>query len=396
MKRLEYLDGLRGVAAMQVVFEHVVLGFQPAMFDAWPRILWDGNVAVFLFFLMSGFVLTGSFERAPDAVGSALLRRLVRLGLPLAVAAAFAFLLVSALPGHFMDAARDSGSAWLASMQPYDPLHALADISGATMITGYSTTTLFGALAPLLWTERATVDPPLWSLHIELWGSILLIVLIWAKWRSPWLYGGALAVCALLIGGNALDLFVIGALSASLIRTPRFEQLLRRPWITPAACAVLIAGIVVAEWGNHLPGTKQVEHAVMSGSVVRPFSFFQFISEAGAVLIYAAVLLMPAAQRLLSRRLPAWLGRMSFSVYLLHWPIMLTFGSAAYACAFPIGRSAAAACTLMVVVGLTLAAAVAFERWIDQPAVRLSRMVGRRRRTARPQLLLGAPASADS
>ena len=72
MQRLDYLDGLRGLAAMQVVFEHVVLGFRPGIFDAWPRILWDGNVAVFLFFLMSGFVLTGSFERAPAAVGGAL------------------------------------------------------------------------------------------------------------------------------------------------------------------------------------------------------------------------------------------------------------------------------------------------------------------------------------
>ena len=223
---------------MQVVFEHVVLGFRPGIFDAWPRILWDGNVAVFLFFLMSGFVLTGSFERAPAAIGGALVRRLIRLGLPLAVASAFAFLLVTALPGHYLDAARNSGSAWLASMRPDDPLHALADVSGATMVTGYSTTTLFGALAPLLWTERATADPPLWSLHIELWGSVLLIALIWAKWRSPWLFAGGLAACALLIGGNALDLFVIGTLSASLIRSPRFEQLQRRPGSRrlPALC----------------------------------------------------------------------------------------------------------------------------------------------------------------
>ena len=154
---------------------------------------------------------------------------------------------------------------------------------------------------------------------------------------------------------------------------------------------MLIAGIVVAEWGNHLPGTKQVAHAVMAGSVVHPFSFFHFISEAGAVLIYAAVLLMPPAQRLLSCRVPAWLGRMSFSIYLLHWPIMLTVGSAAYARAFPLGRSVAALCTLLVVVGLTLAAAVAFERWVDQPAVRLSRAFGRsRRRATAPPLLLGA------
>ena len=391
MKRLDYLDGLRGLAAMQVVFEHVVLGFRPGIFDAWPRILWDGNVAVFLFFLMSGFVLTGSFERAPAAVGSALARRLIRLGLPLAAASVFAFLLVTALPGHYLDAARFSGSAWLASMRPDDPLHALADVSGATMVTGYSTTTLFGVLSPLLWTERATADPPLWSLHIELWGSILLIALIWTKWRSPWLYAGALAACALLIGGNALDLFVIGTLSASLIRSPQFEQLRQRPWITPFAGAVLIAGIVVAEWGNHLPGTKQVAHAVMAGSVVHPFSFFHFVSEAGAVLIYAAVLLMPPAQRLLSCRVPAWLGRMSFSIYLLHWPIMLTAGSAAYAHAFPFAGGVAAWYALAVVVGLTLAAAVAFERWVDRPAVRLSRAFGRPpRRMVERQLPIGA------
>src|SRR5580698_7627746 len=98
IKRIGYLDGVRGLAAMQVVFGHYAHAFAPD----WVRPLGffaDGDSAVLLFFLMSGLVLTPSFERTPNALVTGLARRIVRLDLPLTASVLFAYALQMTLPG---------------------------------------------------------------------------------------------------------------------------------------------------------------------------------------------------------------------------------------------------------------------------------------------------------
>ena len=88
--KVQYLEGLRGIAAMQVVLLHFVTGFMPDTAEhAWPPlpILFDGHTAVYVFFLISGAVLTPSFGR-PGAFAAKLLKRVVRLAIPVAAAAA--------------------------------------------------------------------------------------------------------------------------------------------------------------------------------------------------------------------------------------------------------------------------------------------------------------------
>jgi peptidoglycan/LPS O-acetylase OafA/YrhL len=70
--KVPYLEGLRGIAAMQVVLLHFVTGFLPDTAQhAWPplRVLFDGHTAVYVFFLISGAVLTPSFARSGAFLG---------------------------------------------------------------------------------------------------------------------------------------------------------------------------------------------------------------------------------------------------------------------------------------------------------------------------------------
>ena len=93
-----------------------------------------------------------------------------------------------------------------------------------------------------------------------------------------------------------------------------------------------------------------------------------------ALALFFGVLLGPAAQWLLACEPCRVLGRLSFSIYLLHFPILFTVGCAGFvalagALAYPVAVAVTFAGFALVV----LIAAAGFEYWIDRPAIRLSR-----------------------
>src|ERR1700728_2969754 len=67
--KVGYLEGLRGVAASQDVTMHFVSAFLPdAIEHAAPplQVLFDGHTAVYVFFLISGAVLTPAYARGTE------------------------------------------------------------------------------------------------------------------------------------------------------------------------------------------------------------------------------------------------------------------------------------------------------------------------------------------
>ena len=93
------------------------------------------------------------------------------------------------------------------------------------------------------------------------------------------------------------------------------------------------------------------------------------------MIFFAAVFLSPTAQWTLSSRSMQWLGRLSFSIYLLHWPIMMSVGAIVYVHAFSMGPETAWLLAMIVGGATTLLAASVFERVVDNQAISLSRFV---------------------
>src|SRR4051794_16006280 len=124
--RQGWLESLRGIAALQVFLLHLlgafwlpaVTGEGPAGLATWlarspVALLWDGESAVALFFLLGGAVLAGAFPRQLETPGAALAARLLRLGLPGALACLLAFLTFHAFPEAHRAAAARLGASWL-------------------------------------------------------------------------------------------------------------------------------------------------------------------------------------------------------------------------------------------------------------------------------------------
>jgi peptidoglycan/LPS O-acetylase OafA/YrhL len=392
--RLGWLDGLRGLAAMQVVLLHYASAFLPAMdgiylppiHEGWQGLviaplvfLYDGHSAVFLFFIMSGVALTHAFSARPLAYLPTVMRRVIRLGLPMAAAILLAALLFSLLPDAHVAAAAQTASSWLRDIGPREISLAtiahqiafeglLAGFDGLSLLPGWAS----GAVS--LVQDGYGFDTPLWTLHIEFCGSLLVMLLVAVRASAS--TGAYRATCAILGCAfvlSPLGLFILGHVAANHLRWVRKGQ--------PVLGAVILgSGILLSSRWITVP------ILILWRILPPPPLGIQGDSETfqkmiGAVLIFGGLALLPVLQLHLQRPALRWLGRISFSLYLVHLPLEFTGVVAGFTLlerALP--YSVAVAVTAVVGIAASLGLAVAFERWIDRPAINLSRIVGSRNR----------------
>ncbi len=222
---------------------------------------------------------------------------------------------------------------------------------------------LSGRASPLLHT---------WSLSIEEQCYVLLPLLLLLAWRLGRRRGVAVAIWAavaatftasLLSAGNpmlvvlrhprrALEL-LIGALGAYLVTTrhaPRSEAIAR--WLAPfALVGILWSWTVASETSIWLPRGGFAAHAIATCVVV--------IAVTGGGWLASLLAVRPLAA----------LGRISFGVYLYHWPIFLWLT--------PLRLHRSPADTAVIRLAVTLAVASLSYALIEHPALRTRRHPGR-------------------
>lgn len=355
--RIGSLDGLRGVAAAVVLIHHSLLTI-PSFANgnlhlpvpdtrAWLvysplHVFWAGGEAVFVFFVLSGFVLTLPALRRTQDWNAYFPSRLIRLYLPVIASVLLAlvlFLLVPRTP-------TTGQSAWVLR-------HA-------------QSLSLDGLLGDVTLLAPTRMNSPLWSLTWEVAFSLLLplFVSIAAVTRRYWWI--TVIVAALLsTAGHPLrmqwltylSMFLVGsALAAGWERIPT----VRRPvgWVLFLAS---LLGITCSWWiPNDAPGA-------VFGSTV--------ILLSAAMLVVLAGKWLPA-ERVLLGSVPRTLGRVSFSLYLVHEPIAVSIAN--------LVPTAHPWLTPVIAVPLALVVSVFFARFVELPAHRLAKTVARRLSGADP------------
>lgn len=372
--RLGSLDGLRGVAALIVVFHHSLLSssaslemaylgpvsYRPGSFD-WLlartplHIVWAGPEMVLVFFVLSGYVLTlPALLRGLAASNSAYYRRrFVRLYLPV-----WAALVVGGCL-HELHTVPSVGATWWLN----------AHTTPLSLSTGLRLATLVSTQPSWAFTSV------LWSLRDEVFFSLLLpvflVIGLWAarrRWRLAvavagcclimWIGAGHSSVTASLPVINSQDLrFLPIFMLGSLLALKRESLHCGRQRLFPLAALLSVC---------LLTGSYVWDGADSSGA-----SGFAFLADvAGACLAVWTAVNFQAARRLLTTKRLLWLGSRSFSLYLVHEPIVVVFG-------FLLGPNATVLPVLLVSVPVSLLVAEAFWRLVENPAVQLARRAGR-------------------
>ena len=365
------LDSLRGLAAVVVVFSHVLLLWDPSSLGHGARILFggvlvpfvNGRSSVVLFFLLSGFVLSLPYKR-----GNALpyhiffLRRLARIYLPYAAALGLALVadwyLHGPLPmSHWFNLTWTAPLTWPLVLQNF------------LLIGNYDT---------------AQVNTAFWSLAIEMRLSILfpLLCLPLLRLRRTLTLVLFAALVAFHIAAAQLFAHRLPRVSftnmaemaagtvafAAGILLSRWLELFQTMWGRfPAHLRLLLFAVsfVALEWSTNLP----LPHA---------WIFADILPVAGGCGVLIAVLCSRQATRLLSHRLPAWLGRVSYSLYLVHATVLFSLMHLFFARATRLEL-------LAPYVLLSLLIATAFFFLVEKPCIHLSRMIGRSGRTLSKQ-----------
>jgi peptidoglycan/LPS O-acetylase OafA/YrhL len=272
-----------------------------------------------VFFVMSGFVLARSCQRHEGSrdFGVHIAKRVVRLGVPVAGAVMVVGCLFHAGAMRNQQAAAVSQSSWLASFYTPGPRPGLLwSAAGGSLICGSD------------WWMG-----PLWSIHVQLFGALLIFALmaLIGLDRKATLVFVTVIVWSLLAGSSRFGLhfaaFVSGALLLHQLNSRTERQVVRRrDWITRVSAVVSIVYFgswpdeqVVGRWYQPVAGLFG-----FMDNYLRPRS----IAHTGAaVLIVWGVVNTRSLHRTFTLRPLQVAGQLSFGVYLIHWPILMSVGA---------------------------------------------------------------------
>ncbi len=360
--RLRSLDGVRGVAALVVVVYHVSLVAKPFANGGRAEVIWTGvtesplkllfagTEAVLVFFVLSGLVVALPLLRATTSWAGFFASRLVRLYVPVWAALVFAVALIALVPRR--EAAVTPGE-WI-------------DEANASSVTVGS----FLREASLTPASYDIVNT-LWSLRWELVFTALLplavgIALLVRRSIVALVLTAVVAAAATIVGRVAdidvlvyLPVFLLGTLIA--VRLDDLVAWARRrarplTWSMVGSASALL---LIASWlARPLAPPRTVVSEVLWG-----------LAGLGALGLVIVAVCSPAAERVLSTRAPQWAGRVSFSLYLVHVPIIATI-------AYLVGDRS---WWLVGLVGIpvSLLVAAVFFRLVERPSHRLARRAGR-------------------
>lgn len=373
------LDSIRGIAAVTVVIHHVIL--MPMFLAAFPYKAWidcsffrSGWLLVDLFFVLSGIVMALSYAETDFgrfSLSDFMVRRLARV-YPLHVVMLVA-LLVFRL-------ARMSLVAM--GVMASDP--ATFEVNNA-----YSFVLNVLLLHSLGFVDYLSWNGPSWSISVEFYTYLvfgLLLLLSERLGSVRYFYVCAIALSAgcwivitFMLGKSDLALqtdfgllrciagFFLGVLTArATSRLPRAVNVRAQGIIQMIALALTIIQVSTAE-------------AYPATTFVAPLTFAIFL---GSLLAFPNAALVPA---LLSTKPLVWLGRRSYSVYMVHAFVVLlaeyfvkALGARPVAALDSIYPGLATTLNLAVVVAAVLALSNLTYRFVELPGGRvLRRALGR-------------------
>jgi len=362
------------LAALIVVIGHFVVGFYPALYTAKLEhvhtvngietllsvtplaLLYNGTFSVAIFFVLSGYVLTYKFFKNSNAdvfLVPLTIKRYVRLLLPILFSNLLAYVFLSLSLFYNRPASTLSLSiGWLSKFWDFTPQLG---------------TMLWESFYGTFFLHANSYNNPLWTMNFEFFGSLIVFAFMafFGRSQKRFLY---YIIAIMLFRHSHYLAFILGMLLSDLsTRQDGFFVRMKNRYFF---VLLLLVGLFLGSY----PDTRPVDGSIyefMKG-LARQRTYYIV----GATLIMIALLKSTRLQSLLSLKPFVLLGRISFSMYVLHLIIIGSLSSYLMLL-FTQYFSYHAAFALMFLVSLPtiLIAAYVMERTVDTAGIGLSQWV---------------------
>ncbi len=378
-QRLVYLDGLRGIAAILVVIHHLMVGFYPATYTrtsdvhTGAAIEWllhdtplgigiNGGLAVALFLLLSGYVLTlqadtsNSFSR----LSTATVKRLMRFILLILACNVLAWGMIELGQTWNHQAAQLTGSWWWLGAQ----WRVTPNLLLAIEQSWYSLFRFF----PI----GEFYNSSLWTMPFFFVGSLLVsgVFILGHTFKRRWI----IYCIALFVLINSYYYFlVLGMLLYELNKHVHHEYL---PWWVTS-----ILGVIIIYFGNYPQSyATSFTSPWYQWLPVFPFlqtsSLYHGIAASGLLFL---VLNSTKLQHFLSKKWLVFCGERSFSLYVFHVIAINTITSflfIRFLSIFP--YSTALGASVLLTAPLLLVVSEGLYRWVELQSIGISHHISHR------------------
>jgi peptidoglycan/LPS O-acetylase OafA/YrhL len=378
--KIVHLDGLRGLAALSVVFSHFIVTFYPALWNGnieqthssngievlianTPlNFFYNGNVPVCIFFVLSAYVLSYKFFVYGDyeIITKSASRRYFRLQIPVLFSILVAWLLLKlGLYSNIQAAPLTLSNWWLATFWNFEP-------------------NFFFALKQAFWdvffdfNNNGIYNSVLWTMQCELNGSFFVFAFLGIFGKSSIRFFFYIVCLAIFMKTYYLA-FVLGLILSDVYNSPSLENIRKliqeNKIITPLA---IVIGVFLGAYFDN----RNLYHLIeLSRLKEYGFDLFSFYHIIGAFFIVLAVLNSYKLQKILSNEVCLFLGRISFSLYLMHLMIICSLTTSIFLMAYQYNLSYKISVILSFLISIFVILGVSYltAKYIDEPAIKFSK-----------------------
>ncbi len=330
--KIKYLEGIRGIAAFIVLLHHFGLGFYPAYYSmnmneghmdggnvekmvgtSLLNFFVNGSMAVSIFFVLSGIVLSYRFfeTKNVEILRGLAIKRYPRL-MPPVLFATLLFYVVKLFGGIYStEAATITKSTW------WLPVNGNFDMDFILMLRITLWDVFFGTNNVYL-----TV---LWTLGTEMYGSFLVfaVLALFGEMRLRWVVYGVIFTYFIFMMQGFYLAFLMGImLSDLMVNKPQiFTQLGKYFILTP----MFMIGFYLASYP--VSNFIKIEETMYRYATLGVFSSYELYHTFGATLLIFSILCSSFLQKIFTNKVSLFLGKISFSMYLLHPIVIGSFSS---------------------------------------------------------------------